>query len=86
MNTSEKQTAKYPEWPLNFTGPRPGEASFTKTTMGRGLFESDIIPLDLSGGPHPEEVKKWRKDHQATVAETAAHFSLTDVQVLKACR
>jgi hypothetical protein len=86
MNTSEKQTTKYPEWPLNFTGPKPGEALFTKITMGRGLLESDILPLDLSGGPHPEQVKQWRKDRQATVAKTAAHFGLTDVQVLEACR
>ncbi|MDR6397913.1 hypothetical protein ACTOWA_00565 [Herbaspirillum seropedicae] len=69
---------KYPGWPATY---KP--ATMMKLKPGEGLFESDVALPDLTLGPDPVEVKKWRKENNATVAKTAEFFGLSDVQVLQ---
>ena len=83
---------KYPEWPDNqeWTSLEQWKKDIEpkKVGMGNGVLSSNlglpmIWPLVV---PHPEYVQEWRTEKNETVANTAKHFGLTEVQVLYACR
>jgi hypothetical protein len=92
MNKSNQlEKRKYPGWPNNNIWPSLCEwerdIEPTKVPLGQGLFYSDIgFPKIRFSPPHPEYVKKWRREKNETVKITAEYFGLTEVQVLEACR
>ncbi|MOA48465.1 hypothetical protein D3C78_1712130 [compost metagenome] len=53
-----------------------------KVPSGTGLLCSDVDVLP--DGPHPEFVREWRQQENASVSETAQHFGIEVVQVLEA--
>ena len=85
------EESKYPGWPSNYDWPLLCEwerdIEPTRVPLGQGLLYSDVgFPKTDCCPPHPEYVKKWRREREETVKNTASYFALTEVQVLEACR
>jgi len=84
-----KDETNYPGWPDDVDWPPFDEwmNAVRYVPLGQGLLGSDVDgPLHPDEPPHPEYVKRWRKQKEASVSETGEYFKLSDVQVLKACR
>jgi hypothetical protein len=79
-----KIRTSFPGWPGTFK-----QVSFVEwkagmkiVPAGTGLLSSSVAPLPE--GPHPQTVKDWRNQINASVSDTARHFGLEEVQILEA--
>jgi len=79
------EATDFPGWPgtMKDISYEEWKVGLKQVPMGTGLFCSDktLVP---ESPPHPEFVKEWRRQQNASVSTTAQHFGLSPVQVLEA--